>query len=82
MGVRRSAADLNHLHYRVFGASPTRSPKVQLVRRMSRATGDDAEGSEQPKDHNDYHDDVDDLLDAILHRDVCIDESEYNSDYN
>ena len=37
---------------------------------------DDAKGAQQPHDHANHHDDVEDLFDFCIHRDVGVDQPE------
>lgn len=39
-----------------------------------------SENIEQPKDYYHHHDDIEDLFDLAVHRDVSVDEPKQNSD--
>ena len=41
---------------------------------------EDAEAVEQPQDHHDHDDNIEDLFDRRLHRDVGVDQPENNTD--
>lgn len=41
---------------------------------------DDAKGRQQPHDHADDHDDVENLFDLRIHRDVGVDQPEQHAD--
>jgi hypothetical protein len=48
----------------------------------TRSAGYHTEDVQQPKNHDDHHDDIQDLLDAARHRHVRVDKPEYNPDYD
>ena len=43
---------------------------------------DDTEGGQEPYDHTDYNDSVEDLLDFSVHGDVGVDQPEQNANHD